>query len=64
MSNSLFDPLPRYDVRKFAGIVTADFIDNYLTVSKFAEHQGISEENARQLLGVLKAINNSIHPDA
>ena len=41
-----------------------DFVNNYLTVSLFAEHRGLTEGQARILLDLAKMVFNSPHPEA
>ena len=41
-----------------------DFVNNYLSVSLFAEHRGLTEGQARLLLDIAKMVFNSPHPDA
>ncbi len=41
-----------------------DFVNNYLTVGKFAEHNHITEEQAIALIDLGEDIFNSIHPEA
>ena len=41
-----------------------DFVNNYLSVSLFAEHRGLTEGQARLLLDLAKMVFNSTHPDA
>lgn len=41
-----------------------DFINNYLTVAKFAEHNGLSEAQAEALLALARQIESTPHPEA
>ena len=41
-----------------------DFVNNYLSVALFAEHRGLTEDQARLLLDVAKMVFNSPHPEA
>ena len=41
-----------------------DFVNNYLTVALFAEHRGLTEGQARPLLGLAQMVLNSPHPEA
>lgn len=54
----------RPDIRHFANVIAREFMNDYLTPEKFAEHNGIHEEDARLLILVCQRITNSIHPDA
>ena len=41
-----------------------DYKNNYLTVEKYAEHNGLSYEQAMQLILVAISVFNSKHPEA
>lgn len=41
-----------------------DFVNNYLSVSLFAEHRGLTEGQARVLLDLAKMVFDSPHPEA
>jgi hypothetical protein len=41
-----------------------DYTNNYLTLTKFAEHSGLHEDQARQLLAIAQNVFNSDHPEA
>jgi hypothetical protein len=41
-----------------------DYRNNYLTMDKFAEHNGLSLNQAADLIRQAKLIFNSIHPEA
>ena len=41
-----------------------DFVNNYLSVSLFAEHRGLTEGQARLLLELAKTVFNNPHPEA
>ena len=41
-----------------------DFVNNYLTVSLFGEHRGLTEGQARILLDLAKTVFDSPHPEA
>lgn len=41
-----------------------DFVNNYLSVSLFAEHRGLTEVQARLLLDLAKMVFNSPHPES
>jgi hypothetical protein len=52
------------NIRKTASEFYLLYVNEYLTVEKIAEHQGISEELARLLISEGKKINNdNWHPD-
>jgi hypothetical protein len=40
-----------------------DYMNNFCTVAGFAEHYGISEIQAKQVLELGRAIHNSPHPE-
>lgn len=41
-----------------------DFVNNYLTVETFAEHRGLTPEEAKMLLAVSQSCFNNKHPEA
>lgn len=41
-----------------------DFINNYLTVEKFAEHNGLLVDEAGQLLALAREVASHEHPEA
>lgn len=41
-----------------------DYVNNYLTVEKWAEHNGLTVEQAQALLAVMRDIANTPHPEA
>lgn len=41
-----------------------DWVNNYLTIEKFAEHKGLYVEEAKTLLSVAKQCFEKIHPEA
>lgn len=41
-----------------------DYVNNYLTIAKFAEHNGLTEAQADILLNLCKNVINSEHPEA
>lgn len=41
-----------------------DYVNNYLTVERYAEHNGLTVGQAKQLLELAKAVHDSPHPDA
>jgi hypothetical protein len=40
-----------------------DYVNNYLTIEKFAEHSGLHFDQAESLLALARAVFNSEHPD-
>ena len=44
--------------------VYIDFRNNYLTVEKYAEHNGLTEEQADKLIDLARDVFNSDHPEA
>lgn len=40
-----------------------DFLNNYLTVEKYAEHNGLSNEHAHSLIVLARSVFNSQHPE-
>jgi|TARA_R110002124_G_scaffold78037_1_gene208616 hypothetical protein len=43
---------------------TLDYVNNYLTVEKFAEHNGLTQEQATELLLIGKKLWNTPHPQS
>ena len=41
-----------------------DFFNNYMTVEKFAEHNGITVDQANQVIKLGKEIHESKHPES
>ena len=41
-----------------------DWVNNYLTVAVFAEHHGLTEAEANQLLAVAQSCFENNHPEA
>jgi hypothetical protein len=41
-----------------------EYVNDYLSVEKFAEHNGLSFSHAKQLLELAKTVYESPHPDA
>lgn len=41
-----------------------DFFNDYLTVEKYAEHNGLTPEQAKTFLELAKQVENSEHPEA
>ena len=44
--------------------VYLDFINNYLTVAKYAEHQGLTEAQGQALINLAREVFNSAHPES
>lgn len=41
-----------------------DWVNNFLTISKYAEHHGLYEEEALALIALAKSAHNRLHPEA
>lgn len=41
-----------------------DYYNNYLTVAKYAEHNGLTEDQARSLLQLAQKVYYSNHPES
>ena len=52
------------DVRTYCEAALMDWRNNYLTVEKFAEHNGLREDDARAFLAVAHVVFDSPHPEA
>lgn len=51
-------------IRETIAAQYVEFLNDYLTVAKFAEHKGLTEDQARELIELGKSIYYSKHPDA
>lgn len=40
-----------------------DFRNNYLTIARYAEHNGLTEYEAEQLLKIAALVSSHDHPD-
>ena len=40
-----------------------DYCNNYLTIEKFADHNGLTESQAEKLIEIARDVFNSEHPD-
>ena len=52
------------DARTYLKNVWLDWFNNYITVEKFAEHNGITTEQARLLLAIAGKVYETPHPEA
>jgi hypothetical protein len=50
--------------RDYLTEIYLDWVNNYLTIEKFAEHNGLTDEQAITLLHLAKITFESKHPDA
>lgn len=41
-----------------------DYVNNYLTVEVYAEHNGLTKEQALNLLALAKEVYDSRHPES
>lgn len=41
-----------------------EYVNNYLTVEKFAEHQGLTTDQGQRLIDLAREIHNSPHPES
>lgn len=41
-----------------------EFVNDYLTVAKFAEHRGLTETEAKMLIELGKSCHENKHPEA
>ena len=44
--------------------VYLDWRNNYLTVAKYAEHNGLLESEAQKLIDLSREVFNHLHPEA
>ena len=50
--------------REYLIDIRDDYRNNYLTVEKFAEHNGLTDKEACQLLDLARAVVSHAHPEA
>ena len=41
-----------------------DYVNNYLTIEKYAEHNGITENQATMLIVIASEVFNTPHPES
>jgi hypothetical protein len=41
-----------------------DFVNNYLTLARYAEHNGITTDQAGMLIAIASEVFNSPHPES
>ncbi|QEG08727.1 hypothetical protein [Aeromonas phage 4L372XY] len=51
-------------IREILAAQYVEFLNDYLTVAKFAEHKGLTGDQARQLIELAKSVYYSKHPEA
>ena len=44
--------------------VYLDYLNNYLTIETYADHNGLTETQATALIDLARLVFNSPHPDA
>lgn len=49
--------------RKALNALYLEYVNNYLTVEKFAEHQGLTTDQGQRLIELAREIHNSPHPE-
>ena len=52
------------NARDYLTAIYLDWVNNYVTVFSFAEHNGLTVEQASNLIKLAKEVFNSKHPDA
>jgi len=52
------------NARQYLTLLYLDWWNNYASIPTFAEHNGLTEEQAKTLLELAKDVYNSEHPDA
>jgi len=57
-------PPQQQQARDYLTAVYLDWRNNYLTVAKFAEHNGLTEAQAATLITLSRDIAHTEHPDA
>lgn len=51
-------------VRTIAHAIALEYQNHYVTIAKFAEHNGIYEQDALELIQICNRIISKPHPDA
>jgi len=41
-----------------------DYVNNYLTIEKYAEHSGLTNDQAKRLIDLARDVSQYPHPDA
>lgn len=44
--------------------VYLEYLNNYITIEKFADHNGLTIDQAKSLINLSKGVYNSDHPDS
>lgn len=57
-------PTMNQSARDYLTAVYLDWRNNYLTAAKFAEHNGLTTQQALDLIELAREIANTEHPDA
>lgn len=50
--------------REVLRAIYLDWINNYLTITTFADHNGLTDEQARKLVDLAREVFNDYNPDA
>jgi hypothetical protein len=64
MNESVFTPEKTLYARQALIDIYLNYINNYLTVSTFAEHNGMTKKQGMELLTMAKQVFDAPHPDA
>lgn len=51
-------------MRETLAAIYLDYVNNYLTSAKFAEHNGLTESEALHLIFVARSCHDHPHPEA
>ena len=57
-------PQPMKQARDYLIEIRLDFINNYLTLDKWAEHNGLTLDEARDMLNLARKVSEHEHPEA
>jgi hypothetical protein len=57
-------PRPTPDAGTYLTNVWLDWFNNYITLEKFAEHNGINVDQAKALIALADSVYHSPHPEA
>lgn len=58
-------PPPEYITgRKALNNLYLEFVNNYVTIEKFAEHNGLTTDQGQRLIDLAREIHNTPHPES
>ena len=64
MTSIFYPRAPRVPARSYLVELYLAWRNDYLTVEKFAEHNGLTDEEGRTLIDLAREVNRHPHPEA